>query len=211
MDYLIKNEKYTVEIIKKRNKNTYIRVKEDLTIQVTTNYFATKKEIKGLLDKNIGFLENTIEKRKKEKIKKEGFYIFGVKYEIVVMKEFKNIKVVGNVIYTPDPLKLEKWLKKETKRIFQERVKENYKKFEENIPFPEVKMRNMKTRWGVCNRKLTYITLNSNLIKETIDKLDYVIIHELSHFVHFNHSKEFWEVVAKYCPKYKTIRKELRE
>ncbi|MEG1146904.1 MAG: SprT family zinc-dependent metalloprotease [Bacilli bacterium] len=211
MDYLIKNEKYTVEIIKKRNKNTYIRVKEDLTIQVTTNYFATKKEIKGLLDKNIGFLENTIEKRKKENIKKEGFYIFGVKYEIVVMKEFKNIKVVGNVIYTPDPLKLEKWLKKETKRIFQERVKENYKKFEENIPFPEVKMRNMKTRWGVCNRKLTYITLNSNLIKETIDKLDYVIIHELSHFVHFNHSKEFWEVVAKYCPKYKIIRKELRE
>lgn len=211
MKYNLDNKEYTVEIIKKRNKKTYVRVKEDLTINVTTNFFATKKEIKNLLDNNNDFLRNAIDRRLREQEKNNGFYIFGEKYDIVVMPQFKNIKMVDKVIYTPDKSKLDSWLKKETKRIFEDRVRFNYQKFDESIPFPTVKIRKMKTRWGVCNKRQEYITLNSNLIKETVDKLDYVIIHELSHFVHFNHSKEFWLLVSKYCPKYKTIRKELRK
>ena len=211
MKYILDNKEYDVEIIKKRNKKTYVRVKEDLTIHITTNFFATKKEIKNLLDNNHDFLRGAIEKRIKEREKENGFYIFGEKYDVIVMPQFKNIKMVDNVIYTPDATKLDAWLKKETRRIFEDRVRYNYQKFEESIPFPTVKIRKMKTRWGVCNKKREYITLNSNLIKETVDKLDYVIIHELSHFVHFNHSKEFWALVGKYCPKHKEIRKELRE
>ena len=211
MKYILDNKEYDVEIIKKRNKKTYVRVKEDLTIHITTNFFATKKEIKNLLDNNHDFLRGAIEKRIKEKEKENGFYIFGEKYDVIVMPQFKNIKMVDKIIYTPDATKLDAWLKKETRRIFEDRVRYNYQKFEESIPFPTVKIRKMKTRWGVCNKKREYITLNSNLIKETIDKLDYVIIHELSHFVHFNHSKEFWALVGKYCPKHKEIRKELRE
>ena len=46
----------------------------------------------------------------------------------------------------------------------------------------------MKTRWGVCNIKDNSVTLNSKLIEYDIQALDYVIIHELSHFIHFNHS-----------------------
>ena len=211
MKYILDNKEYDVEIIKKRNKKTYVRVKEDLTIHITTNFFANKKEIKNLLDNNHDFLRGAIEKRIKEREKENGFYIFGEKYDVIVMPQFKNIKMVDKVIYTPDATKLDAWLKKETRRIFEDRVRYNYQKFEESIPFPTVKIRKMKTRWGVCNKKREYITLNSNLIKETVDKLDYVIIHELSHFVHFNHSKEFWALVGKYCPKHKEIRKELRE
>ena len=85
-----------------------------------------------------------------------------------------------------------------------------YQVFEEKIPNPKLKFRKMKTRWGVCNRKENAITLNTDLLKYDLEKLDYVIIHELSHFVHFNHSKEFWLLVEKYCPYYKRIRKELR-
>ena len=211
MKYILDNKEYDVEIVKKRNKKTYVRDKEDLTIHITTNFFANKKEIKNLLDNNHDFLRGAIEKRIKEREKENGFYIFGEKYDVIVMPQFKNIKMVDKVIYTPDATKLDAWLKKETRRIFEDRVRYNYQKFEESIPFPTVKIRKMKTRWGVCNKKREYITLNSNLIKETVDKLDYVIIHELSHFVHFNHSKEFWALVGKYCPKHKEIRKELRE
>ena len=211
MKYNLDGVEYKVDIQRKNNKNIYVRIKEDLTIQVSARKFTTKKEIKSLLDNNQEFLRKTISKRKKENNKKNQFLIFGEPYEIVVMPQFKNIKMVDKVIYTPDENKLDKWLKKEMKRIFEDRVRINYMRFTENIPYPEVKIRTMKTRWGVCNRKKRYITLNSNLIKESIDKLDYVIIHELSHFVHFDHSKEFWAVVAKYCPKYTQIRKDLRE
>ena len=69
----------------------------------------------------------------------------------------------------------------------------------------------MSTRWGVCNKKNKTITLNLELIKKDIKYLDYVIVHELCHFIHFDHSKEFWNLVSKYCPNYKQLRKEMRD
>ena len=53
----------------------------------------------------------------------------------------------------------------------------------------------MKTRWGVCNRSNNTITLNSELLKKEITLLDYVIVHEMCHFKHPNHSKDFWNEV----------------
>ena len=69
----------------------------------------------------------------------------------------------------------------------------------------------MKTRWGVCNTKNNNVTLNYELYKYDIGCLDYVIVHELSHFIEANHSKKFWMVVEKYYPNYKEMRKKLRE
>ena len=69
----------------------------------------------------------------------------------------------------------------------------------------------MKTRWGVYNRKNHTITLNSRLIEFDTEKIDYVITHELSHIIHFDHSEYFWQLVSKYCPNYKKIRKELKD
>ena len=82
--------------------------------------------------------------------------------------------------------------------------------FIDEIPYPKLKIRTMKTRWGVCNRKDNSVTLNLELIKKDIKYLDYVIVHELSHFVYFDHSKNFWLEVCKYSPNYKELRKELR-
>ena len=95
--------------------------------------------------------------------------------------------------------------------IYQKHLCLNYEKFVEKIPFPNLKIREMKTRWGVCNKRDNSVTLNSKLIEYNIEALDYVIIHELSHFVHFNHSKEFWMLVSKYNPNYKQIKKYLKE
>ena len=69
----------------------------------------------------------------------------------------------------------------------------------------------MRQKWGYCNKRDELITLNLELIKYDVDEIDYVIIHELCHFIHFNHSKQFWECVSKYKPNYKTNRKILRE
>ena len=44
-----------------------------------------------------------------------------------------------------------------------------------------------------------------------VEKIDYVIIHELSHIKHFDHSKAFWNLVSKYCKNYKQIRKEMKD
>ena len=82
--------------------------------------------------------------------------------------------------------------------------------FEESILLPNLKIRKMKTRWGVCNIKTNNITLNFYLSRYNIECLDYVIIHELAHLLEANHSKKFWNIVSKYCSNYKDIRKKLR-
>ena len=82
--------------------------------------------------------------------------------------------------------------------------------FEEKIPIPNLKIKKMKTRWGVCNTKNHNVTLNIELFRYDFECLDYVIIHELAHFIEPNHSKNFWKIVEKYCPNYKEIRKKLK-
>ena len=210
MKYIVDGNEYEVVIIKKNNKNTYIRIKDDLKIYVTTNYFVTNSMIKKLLDDNYSYLSKNIERQSIKQKKNELFYYLGEVYDIIIY-DTKKIEIIDNRIYVKDEATLNRWLKKEIKRIYSERLVLLYNEFEENIPYPNLKIRKMTTRWGVCNKKTKTITLNSELIKYSIDKLDYVIIHELSHFIHFNHSKEFWLLVSKYCPRYKEIRKELRD
>ena len=204
MEYELNNQKYNVIIKRKSNKNTYIRVDENKNIIVTTNYFVTNTRIKKILDDNTNFLNKTLNKKEKK-----GFYLMGKKYDII-FDESINIEVENNIIKVKNEKVLNKWYSNKINEIFKERLDFYYNKFDENIPYPILKIRTMKTRWGVCNRRINSITLNLNLIKYDYDCLDYVIVHELSHFVHFNHSKEFWKTVSKYYPNYKIIQKKLK-
>lgn len=201
-DYKLDGVTYRVLIVKKNNKNTYIKIKDDLTIYVTTNYLTTKREVKRILDNEKDFLRKALSRARKKLEKEELFYYLGEKYDIILVP-FENIEVSDGKIYVKDEKTLDKWLKKEIKRVFAERLEYNYDLFDEDIPFPKLKIRSMKTRWGVCNKRDNSVTLNSKLIKYSIHEIDYVIIHELSHFVHFDHSREFWETVRLHMPDYK--------
>ena len=209
MTFKIKNKEYPVIITKKKNKNTYIRVKEDGTIHVTTSYFATKKQIIELLEKHELDLLKMIDKIETKLEKEKKFYYLGKEYEVIYMPT--KLEIVDNHIYVTDEKGLNKWFKQEMETIYLERINFWYHQFEESIPYPKLKIRKMKTRWGVCNRRDNSVTLNSELMRYEIDKLDYVIVHELSHFVHFNHSSDFWKLVSKYFPNYKKARKDLKE
>lgn len=201
-NYKLDGQTYNVLMVKKKNKNTYIKIKDDMTIYVTTNYLTSKREVKIILDNEKDFLRKALSKTRKKLEKEQLFYYLGKKYDIILVP-FENIEVSDSKIFVKDEKTLEKWLKKETKRIFTERLEYNYNLFDEDIPFPKLKIRNMKTRWGVCNKRDNSVTLNSKLIKYSIHEIDYVIIHELSHFVHFDHSKDFWDEVRIYMPDYK--------
>lgn len=205
MKFKIDGKEYNVIIIKKRNKNTYVRIDESLSIIVKTNYLTPKYKINKILLDNIDKISKMISK--KEKID-NNFYYLGQKYDIIINNNINSTFIDDNVIYTKNETELNKWLKNQTKKIFKERLDLIYKSFNENIIYPDLKIRNMKSRWGVCNKK-GYITLNNNLIKYNISEIDYVIVHELSHYVHFDHSKEFWNTVSKYFPDYKKSKKVL--
>ena len=75
---------------------------------------------------------------------------------------------------------------------------------------PELKFRKMKSRWGSCNYSRGTITLSTNLIYCTKEQIYYVIVHEYSHLLVHNHSREFYDIVSRFVPDYKQIRKEMR-
>ena len=79
-----------------------------------------------------------------------------------------------------------------------------------NFKFSEIKIANSKTKWGSCSSKLV-LRFNWRLIFAPLEILNYVIIHEMCHLVEMNHSKSFWNLVAKFYPEYKSARLWLKE
>ena len=82
MYFKIQDELYDVEIVKKfSTRNTYIRVKDDLTIYVTTNTFVSDREIEKLLKKSENAIEKMINTKKKKEEYDNNFYFLGKKYD----------------------------------------------------------------------------------------------------------------------------------
>lgn len=210
MKYELDKNIYEVVVVRKSNKNIYIRVKEDMKIYVSCNTITPNIVIKKVLDDNVDSLRKMINIEKKKLETKDKFFYLGKNYDIIFLSSVDSTYIEGNAIISKNKETLEKWLKEETLRVFDERYVIIFNKFKENITSPILKIRDMKTRWGVYNRRNHTITLNSKLIELEVEKIDYVIVHELSHIIHFNHSKDFWSLVGKYVPEYKRIRKEMK-
>ena len=202
---------YDVIIERKNNKNNYLRVKEDLNIYVTTSYLTPNFMIEKLIKDNIPFITKQIDKMGKRIDKKEKNYILGEEINIEINKNIKRTSFDGKTLYVKNKSDIEKWYKKVTKKIFEKHLNDVYNRFTVDIPFPKLCIRKMTTRWGVNNSRLKKVTLNSELIYKDPKYLDYVIVHELAHFIHHNHGKGFWKLVEENEPNYKRLRKELQE
>lgn len=116
--------------------------------------------------------------------------------------------------FPTDPVKvresLEKWYHAEAKRALTSRTMELAGIYGRETGIPSsVGVRKMKTRWGTC-RTNGKIMLNSELIKKRQELIDSVILHELCHLKHHNHGKEFYALLEKLMPQYRSLKKELR-
>ncbi|MCI9336616.1 MAG: M48 family metallopeptidase [Lachnospiraceae bacterium] len=76
--------------------------------------------------------------------------------------------------------------------------------------YTSITVRDQKTRWGSCSSRGT-LSFNYRLIFAPPVILDYVVVHELCHLTHMNHSKDFWDMVAGIMPEHKTYRRWLRD
>jgi len=203
-DYII-----DYEVIRKDNKNLYFRIDENCKLVITAPRFITDDEIKNLITKNSGAILKMYENALQRKERNGLFWYLGKSYEVTFDNRVSNVEFEDNKITCHDEEVLKKFYDDECKRVFNEEIEVCKKCFSE-LPEFTLKIRKMRTRWGVCNIRNKTITLNSELLKKDISLIDYVIIHEMTHFFESNHGKNFWNLVSMAIPDYKERRKKLK-
>ena len=123
----------------------------------------------------------------------------------------KQLKVQPTAISeekSPQTLALEKRYRDAAKDYIPKRV-EYYHQFTGGS-YQKITIRDQKTRWGSCSGTGT-LSFSFRLMLAPPRVLDYVVVHELCHLTHMNHSKEFWNMVEDILPDYKEHRKWLKE
>ncbi len=210
MTWTVDNHNYEVIVERKNNKHTYIRILPNITILVTTNYFTPDYEINKLLEDNSSRIKSMLLQQQQRQEQKSKTLFLGKEYKVVHAVGLK-MSLGEQTIFLNQKDDLDKWYRQQAKNIFKQHLDDQYQNFSEKIPYPKLKIRKMKSRWGVCNTLKKEVTLNLELIKYDCKFLDYVIVHELSHLVYPNHSKLFWNIVEKNLPTYKDIRRQLKK
>lgn len=214
-----------VEITRKKIKNIILKITPDgrVLISAPTRVPQSYLEefIKSKEDWIVKKLEEAKNRKKKEINYKSGEEIIylGKKYYLEVINSYtEKIVIQDEKIYiyclknstTEDRERIFKnWLKVELGTILKDLT---YKigKMIGYIP-NEIRIRDMKSRWGSCISARKVITYNLQLAFQPLPLIEYVVLHELAHIPYPNHQKEFWNFVEKFIPDWKERRKLLNK
>ena len=182
---------FDVEIIRKKNiKNIYLRLKTPNKIEIRTNKWVSDDYLFNFIEKKSNWIIKNHDKKAPNLLNDdEMLYLGKVCKKDELLKENEDI---------------EKFYKKNAIEYITPMV-EIYSKLMDLYP-KQLKFRKNKSRWGSCSMQ-NNINLNTELIKQDIKFIEYVVVHELAHIRHKNHQKEFWELVGEFMPDFKERRK----
>ena len=133
-----------------------------------------------------------------------SFLLLGEKHRITLIKgEYVRFEPDKKEIFVPEKNakeRLVKWLKENAKRIFTEWTSRRAKEMQTSVRSVSISI--ARSKWGCCtfDNKIRY---SFRLLYAPKDVIDYVIVHELAHTKHKNHSPAFWQEVAKWKADYK--------
>ncbi len=217
-------EHFNYRIIRKnRLKNIYIRIVNDTAI-ISANKRVKEKYLHDfLLSKSNWVIKHIKKVDQKPKLDDADAYIYllGKKRKVTIniaseikenILEVLDKKAIFHISSKPNHDMLIKLRNEYYKRIipaYTEPIIEKYSSIM-NLNPNKISYRSMKSRWGSCS-SVDNISLNTALMMLPCEIMSYVILHELSHIVHKNHSSNFWEYLGKYMPEYKQNKIELRK
>ena len=201
---------FNYSIIRSKRKTLSICVSADNVIKVRCPYSMTDREVESFINSKSEWLlkvlaENNTKRTDNESILNyKEILIGGSKIPLIFCE--RN-KIDENAVYVKNVQSIRKTLVK----CFSNELINFAKQISTQVKLSatDFSIRSYKSRWGCCDRKGA-ITLNCLVVMLPLYLQRYVIIHELCHIVHFNHSQKFWDLVAKFEPDYKLCRKNLK-
>ena len=217
-----------VSIERKRMKTCRLKVYPDLSVSLSLPESAPDEWIEMYLAEKASWIEKKLEGFKKttgyaatNEIR-NGYSIQMLGKDMV----FSVLSDAANQVYSEgrtiiikttdinDQKKLlclfEKWWKNQLINLLTQRVDHWYpviKKY--GVEKPQIYVRKMKTLWGSCSVDRGAVTFNLYLLKAKVACIDYVVLHELTHFLYPNHSKQFYMFLSNYMPDWKDRKKVL--
>lgn len=228
----IGEEKIYFYIQRKRIKNMYLKVNKNSDVTVTMPKRLAPNVAKEFVKQKSNWIKKQLKKyneiaERKELLTFENggkVYLLGKQYEIkIIGNTTNNIQIVDKYFeihikekYINEKSYIknfyEKWLKDYSLDIYRQLVL-NYQKSlsKYGIGVPEIKIRKMKSKWGCCIPLKNRVIFNLSLIKAPLSCVEYVVLHELSHFRYQNHSKNFYNFISIFMPDWKFRRKCLND
>jgi len=195
----LNNEEINVEFVKNRRiKHSYLKIIDEKNLRVKGNCFFTLNDAKEFIHSKSGWIQKHINAIKNKKIASDEFFYLGKKYTIVTFHEIMGQKIEN----------LDEFYRKKAKNLIP-KIVEEYSAEMQLFP-SSLKFRKNKSRWGSCSFKNS-INLNIYMMKLPYEAIEYIVIHELAHIKHKNHSRQFWYMVEQYNPDYKNVEKLLKQ
>ncbi len=230
-NHIIKLEGYEIQYVLRRKniKNINLRIKSDATVSVSAPLSTKFSVIEGFMISKSMYIIQHVEKFKQRQmtlarsrgyVDGEVFYIMGKGIQLKILQgEKEAVSSDGAFLYVQikDPLDemrkerlVKKFFDQECDKYFKEIVTEIYPIFAKyGIEYPIIKKRNMTSRWGSCMPRKNQITLNTKLIGAPRECIEYVVLHEFAHFIHPNHSKNFYNFISTFIPDWRERKKRL--
>lgn len=217
------------ELTRKRVKNINIRVRADGTVGVSAPHRVTDQEVETILVSRGDFILGALEKFSALAQQGSGepaydqgevVYFLGWKYPIRLQEGKKNrAELAGDEILlqlrNPSSGELRKktmedFYKEQCLAATTELCRRIHPYLEPlGVPFPEIKVRSMISRWGSCKPSDERVTFAWQLVKAPVECVEYVVWHELVHFLHMDHSPAFYGCLEQFVPDWKARRKRL--
>ena len=219
---------YTLE--RKEIKNINLRIRHDGKIFVSAPKRAQAQIIDCFVISKMNFITKALDKFIKNKNEKlemqyisgENVTLLGKNMRISVVKdksEYVNCDGVYVYIHVKRPdyynrkkNLLNNWINTQCSIVFNDVIQEVHTRFVSyDIVMPQLVIRNMSSRWGSCLPNKGIITLNKRLIEAPKNCIEYVVYHEFCHFIHPNHSKEFYMLLQVMLPDWKRSKQILED
>ena len=208
---------------RKQVKNLNLRIRKDGSVFVSANDAVSFDEVDEFVCNKASYILGAVKHfnemalykpQPKQYVSGETFYLQGRALRLQVSQAAKDsISSDGVCIYlkAKDVNDFEKkrrmvnrFLDSQCKTIFVEVMDELYPLFKKyGIEKPALRIRDMETRWGSCLAKKGIVTLNKRLLEAPRNCIEYVVMHELCHFMHPNHSKYFYAFLSMLMPDWK--------
>jgi len=211
----------TYTLTRSNRKTISIQIREG-AVTVRVPYLCPKSEIDRFVHAKSGWIQDKLSKSKEQLAQRESFalnygdeiVLRGIFYPITA-RQGSRAGFDGECFYMPlnlsnDQIKATciKIYRNLAKSYLHERAA--YFSAQMNLAPASIKINSAKTRWGSCSSQKN-INFSWRLIMADESVIDYVVIHELAHLIHMNHSSKFWKTVENILPDYRERNKRLNE